>query len=124
MSGKDLEFYENQPVADEDIQEAMSEEIANAPTAPNELKERLEEHNSTSPALSGGDIDAEWEDANDSGAESVGGHNPTPGQSDTEANANAMGVSFEDNQPLDFDDQKRGEQRFELEEDSKNDDSI
>lgn len=124
MSGKELEFYEGQPVADEDIQEVMNEEIANAPRASGELKERLEEHNSTSPALSGGDIDAEWEDANDSGAESVGGHNPTPGQSDTEANANAMGVSFEDNQPLDFDNQKRDEDRFELEESSKDKDSI
>jgi hypothetical protein len=121
MSGKELEFYENQPVPDEDIQEAMDEEINHAPKAPGELAERLAEHNSTSPALSGGDIDAEWEDANDSGAESVGGHNPTPDQSDTEANANAMGVSFEDNEPLNFDEKHDRKDKFrdELKESSK-----
>ncbi len=121
MSGKELEFYENQPVPDKDVQELMEEEIEHAPKAPGELKERLAEHNSTSPALSGGDIDAEWEDANDSGAESVGGHNPTPDQSDSEANANAMGVSFEDNEPLNFDDKHDRKDRFrdELKESSK-----
>ncbi|MGI8542756.1 MAG: DUF6335 family protein [Aridibacter sp.] len=121
MSGKELEFYENQPVPDKDVQELMEEEIEHAPKAPGELKERLAEHNSTSPALSGGDIDAEWEDANDSGAESVGGHNPTPDQSDSEANANAMGVSFEDNEPLNFDEKHDRKDRFrdELKESSK-----
>lgn len=121
MSGKELEFYENQPVPDKDVQELMEEEIEHAPKAPGELKERLAEHNSTSPALSGGDIDAEWEDANDSGAESVGGHNPTPDQSDSEANANAMGVSFEDNEPLNFDEKHDRKDKFrdELKESSK-----
>ncbi len=122
MSGKELEFYENQPVPDKDVQELMEEEIEHAPKAPGELKERLAEHNSTSPALSGGDIDAEWEDANDSGAESVGGHNPTPDQSDSEANAKAMGVSFEDNEPLNFDEKhdRKDKYRDELKESSKN----
>ncbi len=121
MSGKELEFYKDQPVADEDIQEAMKEEIEHAPQAPGELTERLKEHHSTSPALSGGDIDAEWEDANDSGAESVGGHNPTPDQSDVEENAHAIGINFEDNEPLNFDDKhdRKDEFRDELKESSK-----
>ncbi len=125
MKGKELEFYENQPVPDKEVQELMNEEIEHAPKAPHELEERLEEHHSTSPELSGGDIDAEWEDANDSGAESVGGHNPTPDQSDTEANAKAIGVSFEDNEPLDFEykHNKRDENRFELNENSKDKDN-
>lgn len=127
MNGKELEFYKDQPVADEDVQELMEEEIAQAPQAPGELEERLTEHNSTSPALSGGDIDAEWEDANDSGAESVAGHNPTPDQSDVEENAHAMGIDYQDNEPLDFEKklERRDENRFELRETSKNkDDSI
>ena len=49
-----------------------------------ELLERLAENNASSPADSGGDIDAEWEDVDDSGAEAVFGHNPTPDQSDVE----------------------------------------
>ncbi len=126
MTGKDLEFYKDQPVPDTDVQELMDEEIAHAPQAPNELVQRLKEHNSTSPSLSGGDIDAEWEDANDSGAESVGGHNPTPDQSDVEENAHAMGIDYQDNEPLDFNKKigDRDKNRYELEESSKDKNSI
>ena len=120
MSEKDID----EMVVGKDVQEVMEAEIADAPTNPQELKERLAEHHSTSPALSGGDIDAEWEDANDSGAESVGGHNPTPGQSDAEANAHAYGVDYQDNEPLDFIDkiEKRDENRYELNPNSKDSD--
>ncbi len=121
ISGKDLEFYENEPLPNEAIQEFMNEEIAHAPQAPNELLERLREHNSTSPADSGGDIDADWEGSNDDGAESFGGHNPTPDQSDVEENAHAYGINFEDNEPLDILEkmEKRDRDRFELDESSK-----
>lgn len=121
MPSKNMEFYEDAPVPDADIQELMNAEIANAPQAPNELKERLREHHSSSPADSGGDIDADWEDVNDSGAESVGGHNPTPDQSDVEANAHAMGIDFQDNEPLDLLEkmEKRDRDRYELDENSK-----
>ncbi len=88
---------------------------------PQELLERLKENHAASPADSGGDIDAEWEDVNDSGAESVFGHNPTPDQSDVEENAHAMGIDFEDNEPLDIIEkiEKRDRNRFELNENSK-----
>jgi hypothetical protein len=121
ISGKDLEFYEKEPLPDEEIREFMEEEIAHAPQAPNELIERLHEHHSTSPADSGGDIDAEWEGANDDGAEAVGGHNPTPDQSDAEENAHAYGVDFQDNEPLDLIEkmEKRDRNRYELDENSK-----
>jgi hypothetical protein len=121
MSEKDLKFYEKQPVTDEEILEVMEEEIAHAPAAPGELAERLAEHHSSSPADSGGDIDAEWEDVNDDGAESVFGHSPTPDQSNVEDNAHAMGIDFEDNEPLDFIEklEKRDKDRFELDEGSK-----
>lgn len=126
MTGKDLEFYKDQPVPDNDVKELMDEEIAHAPQAPSELKQRLREHHSTSPELSGGDIDAEWEESNDDGAESVGGHNPTPDQSDVEENAHAMGIDYQDNEPLDFEKKvgKRDKDRFELKESSKDRDSI
>ena len=121
ISGKDLEFYENEEPPNQEIKDLMDEEIAHSPQAPNELTERLAEHNSSSPADSGGDIDADWEDVNDSGAESVFGHNPTPDQSNVEENAHAMGIDFEDNEPLDFlkKMEKRDRDRFELDEGSK-----
>lgn len=121
ISGKGLEFYENEEVPDEEIKELMEEEIAHAPQAPNELRERLREHHSSSPADSGGDIDADWEDVNSTGSEAVFGHNPTPDQSDVEENAHAMGIDYEDNEPLDLLEklEKRDRDRFELNENSK-----
>ena len=121
MKGRDLEFYQNQPVPDNDVRELMDEEIAHAPQAPGELVQRLKEHHSTSPKLSGGDIDANWEESNDDGSESFGGHNPTPDQSDVEENAHAMGIDFQDNEPLDFEKKigQRDKNRFELREGSK-----
>ena len=121
ISGKDLEFYEKEAPTDKEIQELMDEEIAHVPQAPGELIQRLNEHNSTSPADSGGDIDATWEDANDDGAESFGGHNPTPDQSDVEENAHAYGIDFQDNEPLDLLEkmEKRDRNRWELDENSK-----
>ena len=121
MPSKNMEFYNDAPLPDPEIQELMNAEISNAPQAPNELEERLREHHSSSPADSGGDIDADWEDVNDSGAESVGGHNPTPDQSDVEANAHAMGIDYQDNEPMDILEkiEKRDRDRYELDESSK-----
>jgi Family of unknown function (DUF6335) len=121
MPSKNMEFYDDAPLPDPEIQELMNAEITNAPQAPNELEERLREHHSSSPADSGGDIDADWEDVNDSGAESVGGHNPTPDQSDVEANAHAMGIDYQDNEPMDILEkiEKRDRDRYELDESSK-----
>ena len=117
-----LEFYENETPVDEDMKKFIDDEIAHAPKAPGELEERLEEHHSSSPADSGGDIDAQWEEVNGSGSEAVFGHNPTPDQSDVEDNAHAMGIDFEDNEPLDFVRklERRDRDRFELNENSKN----
>ena len=121
--GDSMEFTNEEPFADPAVTQFMEEEIADAPKAPGELLGRLRENHAASPADSGGDVDAEWEDVNDSGAESVGGHNPTPDQSDTEANAHAMGIDFQDNEPLDLLEkmEKRDRQRWELNESSKED---
>lgn len=123
MPTKNMEFYGDAPIPDEEVKNLMDEEIQHAPRDGNELRERLREHHSTSPKDSGGDIDAEWESANDDGAEAFGGHNPTPDQSDTEANAHAYGVDFQDNEPLDLLEkmEKRDRDRWELEEGSKED---
>lgn len=99
---------------------ARLDEIEEVPFAPQELLERLDENHAASPADSGGDIDAQWEEVNTSGSEAVFGHNPTPDQSNVEANAHAIGIDFQDNEPLDFVKkvEKRDEARFELDENS------
>ena len=121
ISGKDLEFYERETPPDAAIKELMDDEIAHVPQAPNELLERLRQHNSSSPADSGGDIDANWEEVNSTGSEAFGGHNPTPDQSNVEENAHAMGIDFQDNEPLDIVEkmEKRDRNRYELDESSK-----
>ena len=64
-----------------------------------QLIKKLREHHATSPVLSGGDVDAAWEDA-DVGEESVGGGNPTPDQNVVGELGEAMGVNYEDGEPL------------------------
>lgn len=127
MNPDTLEFYEDEDVVSEEFQAEIDDEIASVPEAPSELVERLRQNTAASPADSGGDLDADWEDVNGSGDESVFGGNPTPDQSDVEANAHAMGINFEDNEPLDFTEklERRDRDRFELDEDSKGEgDSI
>ncbi|HEV2800413.1 MAG TPA: DUF6335 family protein [Pyrinomonadaceae bacterium] len=123
---EDFEYLSNDPnfVPDPEIEEFMEEEIARAPKDPELLAERLRQNTAASPRDAGGDLDASWEDVNDSGTESVSGDNPTPDQSDVEENAHAVGVNFEDNEELEFIDKidRRDRQRFELDPRSKTED--
>jgi Family of unknown function (DUF6335) len=79
------------------------------------LLHKLIGHHDASPALSGGDIDAAWEDA-DVGEESVGGGNPTPDQSVVDELGKAMGLSYAEGEPLHTEEklEARDEQRWEL----------
>ena len=127
-NGKDFEYLANDPnyVPDPEIEEFMEFEISHAPKDPELLAHRLRNNTAASPRDAGGDLDADWEDVNDSGSETVAGDNPTPDQSLVEENASAMGVSFEDNEELEFIDkiEKRDRERFELEEGSKTTDNM
>jgi hypothetical protein len=120
--GDDL-YLANDPdyVPDPEIEEFMELEISRAPKDPDVLAQRLRNNTAASPRDAGGDLDAAWEDVNDSGSETVAGDNPTPDQSLVEENASAMGVSYEDNEELEFIDkiEKRDRDRFELDENSK-----
>lgn len=119
---KEPRFYEYEELpGEQEIERQRLDEIANAPSEPNELREEIEENYAASPADSGGDVDADWEEVNTSGSESVFGHNPTPDQSNAEANAHAMGIDFADTEPLDFVKkiEDRDKDRFELNEDSR-----
>lgn len=120
---EDFEYLSNDPnyIPNPDIEEFMEEEIARAPKDSEQLAHRLRNNTAASPKDAGGDLDASWEDVNDSGSESVGGDNPTPDQSLVEENANALGVNFEDNEELEFVDkiERRDRDRYELDESSK-----
>lgn len=69
-------------------------------TGRRELRERLNEHTETSPALTAGDVDADWESAYSVGDEAPGGDNPTPDQDVVDDIGRAVGVQYDDNEEL------------------------
>ncbi len=81
-----------------------------------ELRESLREHHETSPELTGGDVDADWEDAYSVGDEAPGGDNPTPDQDRVDDIGKALGVEYQDNEPLKGSDKlaERDRHRWEL----------
>ena len=65
-----------------------------------EMKERLRQNTSASPALTSGDVDADWESAESVGDEAPGGDNPTPDQDVVDDIGRALGVEYEDDEEL------------------------
>jgi len=63
-------------------------------------KHELEQHNSTGPELTGGDLDADWQRAKDSGDEAVGGHASTPDQNIVDEIGRAVGFESEEGEEL------------------------
>src|SRR4030095_12655824 len=99
----------------EEVQREVGEAAQLGSAGRQHMLDKLREHHSTSPALSGGDVDAAWEDA-DVGEESVGGGNPTPDQDVVEELGEAVGRVFEDGEPLHTTEKvmARDEHRWEL----------
>ena len=64
------------------------------------LQDAKEDHTETSPVLTGGDVDADWEDAYSVGDEAPGGDNPTPDQDRVDDIGKALGVTYDDNEEL------------------------
>jgi len=78
----------------------MGRSASSARTGRAELKERLAKNTSASPALTAGDIDADWESAETVGDEAPGGDNPTPDQDVVDEIGRALGVEYEDDEEL------------------------
>ena len=80
------------------------------------LQDAREEHHETGPALTGGDVDADWEDAYAVGDEAPGGDNPTPDQDRVDDIGKALGVEYQDNEELKASDKisERDKHRWEL----------
>jgi Family of unknown function (DUF6335) len=94
----------------------MDRTASAARTGRRELRERLNEHTESSPALTAGDVDADWEGAYSSGDEAPGGDNPTPDQDVVDDIGKAVGVQYEDNEELKGEAKiaKRDKHRWEL----------
>ncbi len=85
-------------------------------TGRQEMREKRENLTQTSPAMTGGDVDADWESAYSVGDEAPGGDNPTPDQDIVDDIGRAVGVEYEDNEELKGADKvaKRDRKRWEL----------
>src|SRR5215208_2034029 len=88
---------------DEEIKADFAERQQLAVGGRDELLEELDEHNSLSPEISGGDLDASWQTGNVAGEEAVGGSAPTPDQDRVDELGAAAGLIYRDDEPLDSD---------------------
>lgn len=81
-----------------------------------DLERKLENYTSESPILSGGDIDADWERGNDGGEETAGASVATPDQDRVDELGQALGITYNDDEPLHTEDklEKRDRNRWEL----------
>jgi Family of unknown function (DUF6335) len=64
------------------------------------IKRESERRRSAGLELTAGDVDARWQEAEDSGAETPGGHVATPDQDNVDEIGRAVGMEFQDNQEL------------------------
>ena len=80
------------------------------------LNASLREHTGMTPELTGGDVDADWENAYFSGEEAPGGDNPTPDDNVVDDMGRALGVEYQDNEDLRASDKvvERDKHRWEL----------
>ena len=80
------------------------------------MRHARKEHTESSPALTGGDVDADWEEAYAVGDEAPGGDNPTPDQDIVDEIGAALGVTYQDDEELKAADKiiERDRHRWEL----------
>jgi Family of unknown function (DUF6335) len=108
------EIEENIPTPPSSLD--FDREASAARTGRAEMREARQEHTETSPVLTGGDVDADWEDAYAVGDEAPGGDNPTPDQDRVDDIGKALGVEYQDNEELRSSDKiaDRDKHRWEL----------
>jgi hypothetical protein len=109
---------------DEEVETVFEDRQHLATGGRKELQEELEEHHSKSPELSGGDLDADWQSTDMAGEEAVGGSVPTPDQDVVDELGQALGVTYEDDEPLDGEKiRERDRNRWELDPESPREDA-
>ena len=80
-----------------------------------EAAQHREEHSTLTPAITGGDVDVDVEDAYFSGDEAPGGDNPTPDQDVVDDIGKALGLQYQDDEELSTEKlEKRDKHRWEL----------
>ncbi len=64
------------------------------------MRDHIKDHHESGPALTAGDVDADWEQAYSSGDEAPGGDNPTPDQDRVDEIGHALGVEYQEGEEL------------------------
>ena len=102
----------NRDGIDDDLEPSVPDVSAGS----RKLAQRLRENTDTSPVLSGGDIDARWDEADSAGDESVAGSSATPEQNDTDDMGKAMGIAYAADEELKVGEKERSrdKKRWEL----------
>jgi len=77
-----------------------SPKASSAESGRERYQQRARAHSSEDSKLTGGDVDADWNEAYASGEESPGGDMPTPDQDVVEEIGRALGVEYEDAEEL------------------------
>lgn len=111
-----MDSNEREDLNDNGIDDEIEPPVADVTAGSKQLADRLQQHQGTDPTLSGGDIDARWEDAESGGDETVGGSTATPGRNDLDAIGEAIGVTYADGEVLKVGEKeaRRDQQRWEL----------
>ncbi len=109
---------------DEGVKEEFQERQSYAQGA-QELLDKMRESHSLSPEITGGDVDAEWDEGNESGDETVGASVPTPDQDIVDELGKGAGLTYRDDEPLDYGKiARRDKNRWELNPASTDEDEI
>src|SRR5262245_61616878 len=91
------------------------------------VERESEKYPSVGPELTAGDLDARWQEAEDSGAETPGGHVATPDQDNVDEIGRAVGMEFQDNQELSAPEEilsRRDRRRWEMDKRSADGESL
>jgi len=91
------------------------------------VEREFEKYHSVGPELTADDVGARWQEAEDSGAETPGGHVATPDQDNVDEIGRAVGMEFQDNQELRTHEEilsKRDRRRWELDKRSADGESL
>jgi len=91
------------------------------------VEREFEKYHSVGPEYTAGDVGARWQEAEDSGAETPGGHVATPDQDNVDEIGRAVGMEFQDNQELRTPGEillRRDRRRWEMDKRSANGESL
>jgi hypothetical protein len=79
---------------------AVASGASAAKSGRDELLQNMKRRTETSPAITAGDVDADWQLGYSSGDEAPGGDNPTPDQDVVDEIGEALGVEYDDDEEL------------------------